>query len=957
MKNKKLKLTSLFLFIPLVICLLSCDKGPKEFNVDFNGNGGNLVSGEEHQIVKKGEDATAPVYSREGYSFVEFDKPFTNVTEDLTIKALWNARSFKITLDYQGATGNNSMASLDVKYGENYTLPVPTRSPNNFSGWYTSSSGAGVRYTDADGNSISAYALLANVTLYAAWDLVTNTLTYDYQGADGNNTVVSALVTYGQNYQLVVPTLTDYAFQGWYTSASGGGVQLTGTNGSSLGVWNGSSNITVYAFWAKDVVTVTLDYQGADGGNTVETKKVALNSSFNFPVPTRTRFDFKGWFTEANGGGNQLTGINGASMAPWRISENTTVYASWVIVYSLVTFDYQGADGGQMPVNKLIEIGKDYALPVPTHSRAIFLGWFSQANGEGTEYSGADGEGLNKWTLAADITLYASWNILGVLVAFDYQSATGNMEVTSAVTMIGESYSWPVPTLENHRFYGWFDIVGGKGTRFTNEDGESLEVWSGIRNITVYAFFVDGLTFALNATNDGYICTGIGLETREHVTIPQTYLGLPVVAIGYSAFANSTFTTVALPQSLKSIEIRAFMSSAITYVGFPSSLEKIGAEAFRLCEDLIGIGFDPNPNIKEIGSSAFYKSGLTSVIIPTSVTKIGSSAFSGCADLVSLSIPDRLVSLTIDYQAFMTCGNLTNVFLGEGIVSISYDAFRSTGVTTLNLPSTLTFIDRNAFQNNTKLKYLGFAIGSSNLTMGNYAFADCTSLLGANLPQNLSSIGTYAFSGCTALVEANIPSGAAMASYAFSGCTSLSVVALGDFIDSSLPGVLFLSDGVFENTAISTIVLPSSLTKIHTRPFKGSPLSNVYFSSSASSVSGMIDIGNGNLTFESAKNFYFRTQTVLDLYRNNAVSENYAATFNVSGVGLSLATRYMLVYYTNGGTIQSGTSVRIQAPSSAAASAPTVSRIGYTYQGWTNLYGNPTSIVRDTYVRANWTRD
>ena len=49
--------------------------------------------------------------------------------------------------------------------------------------------------------------------------------------------------------------------------------------------------------------TITFDYQGATGGNTENSRTLAAGDSYGeLPVPTKTGYIFKGWFTEQTGG-------------------------------------------------------------------------------------------------------------------------------------------------------------------------------------------------------------------------------------------------------------------------------------------------------------------------------------------------------------------------------------------------------------------------------------------------------------------------------------------------------------------------------------------------------------------------------------------------------------------------------------------------------------------------------
>lgn len=111
-------------------------------------------------------------------------------------------------------------------------------------------------------------------------------------------------------------------------------------------------------------------------------------------------------------------------------------------------------------------------------------------------------------------------------------------------------------------------------------------------------------------------------------------------------------------------------------------------------------------------------SGLTSVSIPEGVSSIGNRAFSDCENLASIEIPNSVVN--IGYDAFKNtawydnqedglvyAGNVaykykgempenTNITIKDGTVSISYGAFMNcSGLTTLTIPSSVTYISGN----------------------------------------------------------------------------------------------------------------------------------------------------------------------------------------------------------------------------------------------------------------------
>lgn len=70
-----------------------------------------------------------------------------------------------------------------------------------------------------------------------------------------------------------------------------------------------------------------------------------------------------------------------------------------------------------------------------------------------------------------------------------------------------------------------------------------------------------------------------------------------------------------------------------------------------------------------------------------------------------------------------------------------------------------------------------FEIPNGVTTIGDGAFADCTSLISVTIPDSITSIGERAFDGCSSLTNVTIPdSVTSIGSYAFSGCSSLTTI-------------------------------------------------------------------------------------------------------------------------------------------------------------------------------------
>lgn len=144
------------------------------------------------------------------------------------------------TISYNANGGSGAPSSQTKWYGEPLTLSstTPTRTGYSFQGWATSSSGS-VAY--AAGVS---YIANADVTLYAVWKANTYPVKYDANG--GSGAPANQTKTYGQTLKLstTVPTLTNYNFLGWGTSASA--TTISYAAGANYTV---NAAITLYAIW------------------------------------------------------------------------------------------------------------------------------------------------------------------------------------------------------------------------------------------------------------------------------------------------------------------------------------------------------------------------------------------------------------------------------------------------------------------------------------------------------------------------------------------------------------------------------------------------------------------------------------------------------------------------------------------------------------------------------------
>lgn len=179
---------------------------------------------------------------------------------------------------------------------------------------------------------------------------------------------------------------------------------------------------------------------------------------------------------------------------------------------------------------------------------------------------------------------------------------------------------------------------------------------------------------------------------------------------------------------------------------------------------------------------AVYGGGyeLKRATISEGVQTIGDSAFAGCAGLTDIDIPDSL--LYIDKNAFKNCGSLKSLVTGEELLSIGKSAFEGcTGLTEVNISdsSDLNYIGEYAFKNCGKLK--AFNMNNNKIAkIEKETFKGCTSLAELNLSETLERIEDNAFENCISLLALVVPDKVTYIGYdSFKNCTSLAELTIG----------------------------------------------------------------------------------------------------------------------------------------------------------------------------------
>lgn len=182
---------------------------------------------------------------------------FESVTSDHSISVTYAPIQYSVSFDANGGTG--SMGDLSMTYDEEaeLTANVFTRTGYAFSGWNTQADGSGTGYADGETVKNLADEEGATVVLYAQWEPIQYTVSFDANGGTGGPDDLTAVYDTACEVPSDAPTRDGYVFCGWNTQADGSGdgfsagdelFNLTSTDGAT---------ITLYAQW-EPVICVSV---------------------------------------------------------------------------------------------------------------------------------------------------------------------------------------------------------------------------------------------------------------------------------------------------------------------------------------------------------------------------------------------------------------------------------------------------------------------------------------------------------------------------------------------------------------------------------------------------------------------------------------------------------------------------------------------------------------------------
>jgi uncharacterized protein (TIGR02145 family)/uncharacterized repeat protein (TIGR02543 family) len=354
---------------------------------------------------------------------------FTQDTINDTLFAKWTVNQYTVKFNSQGG---GAVASETKNYGDTVVTPTtPSYTGYTFIDWYAEAA-CQTKWVFA------TFKVTQDTTLYAKWTIIQDTVTFN---SNGGSAVSPIPVNYGSTFAKPTdPNWTGRTFVAWYKDAA------------LSALWNFvsdivNSNIILYAKWSLNSYAVSFN---SEGGSTVNAEQRNFGDTVITPAtPSFLGKTFSGWYKEA-------TYITKWDFKNFKVTQDTTLYARWVITQDTVTFNNEGGS----PVSPVtVNFGLTIAKPAnPTRVGYTFIAWYKESS-----YA-------TQWNFASDvvtdnITLYAKWTINQYTINFDLQGPASHLTPSSipSATINYNSLAtkpYPDPQKTSYVFDKWCKIVG-----------------------------------------------------------------------------------------------------------------------------------------------------------------------------------------------------------------------------------------------------------------------------------------------------------------------------------------------------------------------------------------------------------------------------------------------------------------------------------------------------------------
>lgn len=376
------------------------------------------------------------------------------------------------------------------------------------------------------------------------------------------------------------------------------------------------------------------------------------------------------------GGDDNTGGDNGS-----QTQKNTLTYS---------TDSYVSTTGASIEV----EDGVDFQLEVPTHvgANCEFIGWFTEANGAGTQLSDGTGSSLAVWS-GNSATVYAHFEY-----NLEFTETDGVYNVGGTIKSATYNTIF-IPSVHNGKTV---TSVNGFGVIYPDDDSgsvrqtmETIYIPSTVTYINdadfsncnnLKEFVVDSANISYESFNGALYGESGAKLIRVPKMMDLTNFKFPsyVTSIGDGAFKSTTITSITLPEGLTSIGKEVFSGTQLTTIHIPSTVTYIGQQAFAATWSGVAtiktITFAENSKLETIDERAFSNQQIAVINLPASVKTVAADSFEQNVALTTLTING---DTNIEGYSFYGCDTVDLIINGNA--SISSGAFSGGTINSLTI--------------------------------------------------------------------------------------------------------------------------------------------------------------------------------------------------------------------------------------------------------------------------------
>lgn len=654
-----------------------------DYNLSFTLNGGQIIISKTTYTIED-EDFTLPLPIKEGYDFLGWSgSDIDGMTLDVTIEkgstgdrsytANWQIKTFNVNIPENQDVYTLTYDNLTVEYGGDFIFKVDLTDAYSQSTIVVKANGEEIQ-KDGEYYTINNITQNVDVTI-DGYKLNEYTVTFTENDSAYQIDKTGDTVTHGGEYKFKIELKPAYS-ESEIVVKVGQDTLTLGEDGYYT-IENVSQNVDVVIEGAT-INTYTIKWLNYDGSvlETDENVQYGTMPTYDGAVPTREEsashtYTFSGWDSEIE---------VATSDKEYRAQFSETIKTFAVNFGSNITVLVEGE-----PITSGERL--DYGTSV-TISYSESLGYQKTS----FKVNGDEQENNYSILVTEQIDVEYSEEIVNYNIEYnlDGGSLSGQKE---SYTIEDETFTLPTPTKQGYEFLGWSGTgleeitktvtieKGSTGNREYTANWQILKFTYSFYNgdkllktetVNFGSAIVQPDTTPTKDSIDGvnYVFSGWNPEVPEYISDEDLTF--------YAEFTQQHFT------SGLNFTYSAFDDAYIVDIGSVQDTTITVPATYN------------NKNVVAVKADGFANSEtLNSITFEGNITTIGKSAFANCPNLNSIKGLDNITS--IPQSAFEGDTSLTEFDIGDKVLAIGERAFANSGLTTVNIPSSVIAIESGAF--------------------------------------------------------------------------------------------------------------------------------------------------------------------------------------------------------------------------------------------------------------------